>query len=478
MHSEMYIAEGVIPSALPVLEPMVMRIGDVLEQPDMFGVTPEHAYTGRLLDAAADVYSRWFIVMRSAISRERVRQRIQCEDKGLSADTKIPYERPVLTAAESYTVSFCEAMVRSLFDPKVAEYAMMKFRRAIDTGDKRSFKIRLLVLKSRDSLKGTRLYNGFSDGSEECISKAEKIAGCIPDPSPRRMSKAEQAKALARKNSPKQPTLFDCTPYENNNSNPDNSRDADTGRETAKHIDSINTDTEFQIAPHTSGIVAPVGGKPKGATAPTGSVTNYEKKASANNSKLDAEPVGAGGADANARSHVGTDGISKGIDKETSRKNGKVKKIFRNSVDKNVTVTKQEKVTLTPADRKTYSSTSEIAADIDSGKITAYDSNEEVIRDVKSGKITPSQAVLFLSELAKRKRMQSMSRIGDAISMDIDSRLGMASEDQNSYKCRISMSDIDDDLFDDDDNEDMDLEDAEDLDEQEDRFEDIGGEYD
>jgi len=166
------------------------------DDPDMFGVTRARSNADRLLRAAADIYSRWFSAMRSAVSRGRANS-----GRGL-------YQPPQLTDWEESVSSICEDLASDLFGDKVASYATHRFRRAVLLGDMRSFKIRLLVLKSRDSLKGTYLHPGFCDGAEDCISEAESMAGCVPDPSPRRMSNAERRRAEARELSDNQPSLF------------------------------------------------------------------------------------------------------------------------------------------------------------------------------------------------------------------------------------------------------------------------------
>ena len=155
----------------------------------------------RLLDACAEVYSSWFMAMRRTIRKERVRQQLFREENGLPKIAKIPYERPVASACDSAVAAMCESVVRAMFGDPAADYARDKYSDAIQTGDARAFKIRLLVIKARDSLKNTALYEEFCRGMESCIAKAEKIAGCIQDPSPRRMSRAERErkKKLSRK---------------------------------------------------------------------------------------------------------------------------------------------------------------------------------------------------------------------------------------------------------------------------------------
>jgi len=435
MEAETYIADSIVPSSLPIMEPMANRLSTEDPEADMFGVTPDHVYAYRLLDAASDVYSRWFMVMKAAISRERVRQRLHCEEAGISVDTKLPYERPTLTAAEQSTVALCMNLVSSLFDPKVAEYAMLKFSRAIDTGDKRSFKIRLLVLKSRDSLKGTRLYKGFFEGAEECITKAELIAGCVPDPSPRRLSKAEKARAAAKKLVENQPTLFDA------------------------QVDTPEQDIEIKNPEPQRG-VDPVLPQTQVSTAPTGSVDNLSITPSVDSDI--AEPVGAAGV-CEASPSTKDQYIEKQKKSDFTKKkhtNKTVNKIKGNSdtisnsikvtvtsenVTGRVTVTKDVDNSVKVRKMKVYSSTSEITADIEAGNIVAYQTNDEVISDVRNGIITPAEAVLFLSELVKRKRSESAVAMGEAMSRGIARIMASSSDDQTPCKGKIPVADIDED---------------------------------
>jgi len=388
---ETYIANSIVTSALPVMEPAAMKVVQY-DGPDLFGVTPDHAYAYRLLGVCSDIYSKWFMVMKAAISREKVCQRLRCEYDGTPISKKMPYHRPVLTSAEESTVGLCYSMVSSLFDSNVAEYAMMKFNRAIDTGDKRSFKIRLLILKSRDSLKGSRLYKGFCDGSEECIANAEKLAGCIPDPSPRRMSKAEKAKAAARMGT-SQPMLFENDLIEN------------TPREAKEAM------AETSGGPSTTEVRA---------ASPTDPVSRHHVQ------ECEAGSVGA------------VVGVSR---KKRGRKSVTV---TNDIVTKRVTVTKDNSSNVI---RKTkiYSNIAEIAADIENGMIVPYQSDKEVVGDINKGIITPAEAVLFLSEMVKRKRsISNQPTIPESVSKDIDDRLSCTNaEDMCGRSAPIPSEDID-----------------------------------
>lgn len=445
MDAQTYIADGIVPSSLPVLEPMATRLSTQDPEADMFGITPDHVYAYRLLDAASDVYSRWFMVMKAAVSRERVRQRLYCEESGMSVDTRLPYEPPALTAAEQSTVDLCMNLVGSLFDPKVSEYAMLKFRKAVDTGDKRSFKIRLLVLKSRDSLKGTRLYKGFSEGAEECITKAELKAGCVPDPSPRRMSKAEKARAAVRKQMESQPTLFDNhegTPLQDIENIPQDTKSkVDTDKVDSTSSEQVSAEPAGSVdnlltTSLEKGVLAEPAGALGSCVAPPSQVDQYIE----NGNKADF-----------SRESTCYDQLVKkkiGCRDKTLNKNVNV---APDPVTKRVTITRNVDKSNVVRKTKVYINTTEIASDIESGMIVPYQTNDEVIKDVRSGIITPSEAVLFLSELVKRKRSESAYAIGNAVARDLDKKIVSSSKDQDPYKGRIALPEIDDDDLSDDD---------------------------
>ena len=419
MEDSMYIAGSIVPSCVKIVEPMVEKISGTFPEADMFGVTPDHAYAYRLLDAASDVYSRWFMVMKAAISRERVRQRLYCEDNGLSVNSKVAYEQPILTASEESVVSMCYTLVKTLFDHKVAEYAMLKFNKALATGDKRSFKIRLLVLKSRDSLKGTRLYNGFRDGAENCISRAEMAAGCIPDPSPRRLSNAEKAREELKKRTASQPTLFDDASY---------STDKDIDLEY--NVDKLVITSQVENRKEINNIEG------------YGNVSPQNDDFSSKNVTI---------SDTSGESSPASS--SEGEDRD------KIK-----DVDKgNVTVTKRrgrhKKGCVTVTDhrednvkRKTklYLNTVEIANDIVDGNITPYNTNEEIINDIKNKVITPMEAVLFMSELVKRKKASFVPQLGEAILRGVD-KMASEAEERSVGKVKIPVEDMKDDLENEDD---------------------------
>lgn len=150
-----------------------------------------------LLQASADVFSRWYSAVSGAIARERARQSLYREENNLKKSAKVDSMPLAPTDSETAIAAMSESVVRAMFGDDVANYAALSFKRAMRTGDKRAFKIRLLMLKARDSLSDI-MHDEFARFADEYIEKAEKSAGCIPSPGPRRMSRAEKARKLKR----------------------------------------------------------------------------------------------------------------------------------------------------------------------------------------------------------------------------------------------------------------------------------------
>ena len=455
MDAETYIADGIVASSLPVLNPMATRLPSYDQEADMLGITPDHVYACRMLDAASALYSKWFMVMKSAVSRERVRQRLYCEENGISVNTRIPYQRPILTAAEQSTVELCKNLIGLLFDTKVAEYAMLKFRKAVDTGDKRSFKIRLLVIKSRDSLKGTRLYRGFSEGAEECITKAERIAGCVPDPSPRRLSRSERARIEAKKRAEDQPMLFDVQGNAEYQSI-DISQKPKDDPEKEDSASSIQEAKAPAVAVDNLLITMP---KQCISAASAGAHGQCDASPSEEHRPIGEPEESCPGQSINRNCQSGTN------------ENKEKVTVTKNFVTNRVTVTKDIDKPAPVRKTRVYNNTSEISSDIEAGAIVPYQTNEEVIYDISSGAITPAEAVLFLSELTKRKRSDAAAAMGKAVARDIDRRIN-ASEDQAPRRGMIPMSDVDEeDLPDDEESDEVDDS------ESDSRFGDVDGGY-
>ena len=153
--------------------------------------------TRRILRLLASEFARLSLAVRDCIGRERARQKAFREQNGIPKAAKLPYEPQSLTDVEKAALDISVSDIRDLFGDIPADYAHEKFLQAVSTGDLRAFKIRLLFLKVRDSLKGSLLYKPFLEGLEESISLSENMAGCKPDNSPRRLSKAEQERIIA-----------------------------------------------------------------------------------------------------------------------------------------------------------------------------------------------------------------------------------------------------------------------------------------
>ena len=134
-----------------------------------------------LLKIVADIASGWYRVLQSVLRRARAE-----------------HTPAVLTDAEAATVSIYESLLRSVSGDDVVAYSSQAFHRAISRSDKRSFKIRLVVYKVRDSILDKVLQSQFDIGMQECIAEAEERAGCVSNPSPRRMSRLEQERAADR----------------------------------------------------------------------------------------------------------------------------------------------------------------------------------------------------------------------------------------------------------------------------------------
>jgi len=366
----LFTASVLIPASLPAMSPMaVMCVKEDMKSffapPSLPSDPVQHAGEERgfspklqeecvapILRLCPHVYSRWFLAMRSAIRRERVRQQIFREDHDLPKSARIPYERPVLTATEANDAAFCETLVRSLFGDIPADYARDKFRHAIDTGDMRAFKIRLLLIKVRDTLASTSspLYPHFLNGIEQCISEAETLAGCIPDPSPRRLSHAEQEK---RKNKQPQPQP-----------QPQSQTQSPTSTDT--------TEVKYVINKRYDGALS--------ASSPDEhpKIQDIEKP-------------------------------KNGISRKRSKTKGITGKPDNSENGESVTVTQNHSVTVTlhPKDgavvrkARDYQSVDEIMEDIEAGKITPYASSEEICTDIMAGKLTPEEALMFTAAMER-----------------------------------------------------------------------------
>lgn len=182
------------PALLPLLEPRSLRIQEAPAAAEKAEGPSVDQDATPMLSVAMATFSRWYLELKDVISRGRVFQEKYREEHRLHKNSKAPWQNPGLTDRNSGVADGMCHVVSAVFGEDVAKYAMSSFVKATETGDLRSFKIRLLMLKCRDSLKGTPLYASFASGVDNAISSAESSAGCTEYTGPRRMSRAEREK--------------------------------------------------------------------------------------------------------------------------------------------------------------------------------------------------------------------------------------------------------------------------------------------
>lgn len=357
MSEDIYLVPGAVPAQFAVMEPEVSLVMDTDATLEAYA----GACTGCMLDVCADTYSRWFLVMRGAIGRERARQQEYREANHLPKAAKVDYTRPTLDKEDISTARSCESTVRHVFGDAVANYARERFYNAIATGDMRSFKIRLLVLKTRDSIASKLMRDLFSEGMEECISKAEAAAGCIACPGPRRLSRKEREHKLAREaNNPEAAKSHNVTDVQ---------------------------DIERSDAEGSTG----------------GDVSGAEDKPVAQEQEVVSSVVDGNTLryDENPPSTKCT--VTESNNNDDSTVQGRVPEV-ENTVRRTVRSTVKNSATKKlPHKIRQYHSVSEILSDIHAGRIRPYEDDDEIIADMKSGVITPGEAFLFTAELDKRK---------------------------------------------------------------------------
>ena len=445
MEDDRVIVSGSVPMLLKIMEPDSTSA-------DLFEFKlPEQAAADRLLALAESVYSRWFLLMRSIMVRERVITRTRIEEEtgkrvyGELTYSKAKCDPQPLTAADEATMNTLEATVRAVFGDEAADFAKDRFLRAIHTGDKRSFKIRFLFYKSCDGLKDTPLFAYFRGRLEDVVTVAEEAAGCTPDPSPRRMSLKEQERKRRKEAEPKfeQLDLFDTIEHAEKDAN-----------EAVDGLSGVAGRDMDAVGDALGGTVVLVGGS-VGATGDHSAVAEVHHDEQEGKGVGDAlgydhsgtVKPGVGGSDNvggvedyGASVSAGVDspapvGDSVGVPQDTVQdaqditvqvpKKGKGKRRghkdpsdpnrkrhvrkapsapkggSREPQGLNATAKTAEVARKT----KVYETVSEIVADIQSGSITPYTKNDEVIADIKAKRITPEEAVLFLAELSRRSRL-------------------------------------------------------------------------
>jgi hypothetical protein len=400
---------SVTPSMLKVVEPNACPVECFHTQDFQLS---EDSDADRLLALASCVYSQWFVLMKSIMTRERVIARAKYEaDTGKKFWGELPYSkapcvRQPLTASDLASSAAYESVVRATFGDNAADFAKERFYRAISTGDKRSFKIRFLFYKSSEGLKGTNLFDSFRKRLEDVVTEAEAAAGCTPDPSPRRLSLAEQERKRRKEMEPKQLTLFDYEKIVAEHEEKGNNGSESCGNTLYVGIDmgdgssvsvcrdicsTDNADGRLSDDVHIS--------QPVEASLPIRSIVSRNKKAACGEgNRADREDVDA---------HI-------------------VRKT------------------------KAYASCSELIEDIKSGAVTPYQTNDEVIADIKRGVITPSEAVIFLAELGKRNRCTTTIVWGDTRMRSEDIGAGPAQDDDSPSDAELDDIDEDEESNDDD----------------------------
>ena len=404
MDAEQYLATELAPSILTPLEPSAapVRVGIDWGVPEgaetVTGIynpatgqvtdirtaphTPSDAVR-RIQRTTSDACARWFKVVRAALGRERDRQQKFRMEHGLPKSARLPYQKPSVEPGECAAAESAESTLRCLYGDEVADYASTKFRRAIETGDMRAFKIRLLVLKARDSLAGTAILPDFIAGIEDCISTAEEIAGCTPDPSPRRLSRAEQERKrkreelLARKKEQQPELNLSWTTASS-------SEAGKTGLKSGRETKRSSTQASVQDIEHQD--------IESNKTAQIISASSSADVASASPAQTPKNSISCkNGFDVKNDSQI-----------KSKRKSNRANKNYQIS---SVTVTDNTSVTVThhvhkrchKLVRKTkdYATVEEILADVDAGLIVPYETAEEICADVLAGVLTETESILF-----------------------------------------------------------------------------------
>ena len=179
---------GVVPAILPVLQPASMPCSSSGSPSDASDI---------LLSAASYISSEWYSIINAAFSRDKETRSSNKDVSEAPADGSEARPGLKVTEAERAKADVLEGISRLLFGSS-ADYARAAFEKALIMRDRRSFKIRLMFCRFRDSIADSRVKDAFDSGMKDAITHAEEIAGCRPDPSPRRLSNAERRRKELR----------------------------------------------------------------------------------------------------------------------------------------------------------------------------------------------------------------------------------------------------------------------------------------
>lgn len=356
--------------------------------------SPERT-AGTFLKTAATVFSRWFLVMRAAASRERARQQEYRIAHNLKNKVKVPSRPLELVDMEKQTEEYSESIIRSMFGDEVADYARTRFACALSTGDMRAFKIRLLMLKARNSLQGP-LQDEFSKWTDRYIEQAEADAGCKPCPGPRRMSRAEKERKRLRKaandyyeeewfRDHEEPPRLDMeNPPPSASPAKGEVSTLDTPSSGAKKDGGRKRKASDILSKTVSGSLPPVAGLVSSMCKVMGGATIEDMAALI----VEESPVdtleSASEEKVEKTSHI--------------EKSGPVR-----ALENSVTVTSETPKTqyLETHGRRTYDSVAEVMEDMAAGRTECYKTPGEVVAAMKQGKMMPHEAMLFISAMDK-----------------------------------------------------------------------------
>jgi len=352
-----------------------------------------------ILRLASETLARLAVIARACVGRERSRQQSFREQNGLPKSAKLPYEPQPLTEVEQVSMDISLSVLSALFGPQIASYASGRLCHAIDTGDLRSFKIRILFLKIRDSLKGFPIYRQFLDGLEDAISDSENMAGCTPDSSPRRLSKWEQARKLRiQERIVAQNKIQLELPLQW----PEGNTSDDTGHDNTceQVINKGSSDRERDVSKEAN---------------------------------LQYIENGLSGLDRDSKNNSPKHGDN-GAEKED--------KFFTVKSD---TEGKFYSKNSKPRKARNYETVEQILDDIESGVIARYESTDEIKADLKSGLITPVEALMFASALDRYSQEDQEGEADDMSDEELEREIGEACDAEDDDVA--DDEDLDDDDF-------------------------------
>ena len=353
--------------------------------------------TGRILSLLSSTFARLSILVRSCIGDARAIQDEFRERNKLPKSAKIPYQPAPVPDAVQAVMRQCVSTIDSLFGEAPAVYALEKFDHATFTGDMRAFKIRLLFLKVRDSLKGSPMYRDFIEGMEDAISESERMAGCKPDNSPRRLSKAEkdrkrriQERIDAEKRI--QPELPLVWPSVHGSESSANEEHGSTGLEDRDIQDTSSSGTDYGDVKRAEDTDGDRGESYQQVINNDGADTTIPEKSTPVYNILKQE----------AFSHFSETSSESGKKEQDESKIEQGDVYRKKSVDYGKIYSKKNLSGGGPVRKaREYDTVEQILDDIESGAIVRYESSDEIKEDLKAGKISPVDAIMFLAALER-----------------------------------------------------------------------------